>query len=254
MDDILKPGELDDINPVGIPRKMCPVIFLLDTSGSMYGEPIGAVNEAIKNILPELISMNEENSDNEIKVAIMTFDYDAKWTVGETGLLTPEDVQNYWQDLDANGYTSMGEAFKSLNDKLSVSHGFMEHATGSVAPVLFLLSDGEPTDDYKSGLQELQKNPWYKIAIRVAVGYNDFNEHILREFTGNEGTVLSASDPDSLRKTIRFVAITSSRVASQGSRVDNTGNDDPDDNTGKLAQALPPKGSLNAQLDPGDGF
>lgn len=214
---------------VEIPRKMCPVIFLLDTSGSMGGAPIGAVNEAIRNVLPELISMNEDNPDNEIKVAIQTFDYDAKWAVVETELATPEDVKDNWRDLDASGYTAMGAAFKALNDKLSVSHGFMQRASGSVAPVLFLLSDGEPTDDYKSGLLELQKNNWYKIAVRVAVGYGDFNEQILREFTGNEGTVLSTSDPNSLRNTIRFVAVTSLRVASQG-------------------------GNLNAPLDPSDTF
>lgn len=240
------------IEKVGIPRKMCPVIFLLDTSGSMDGAPIGAVNEAIKNVLPELISMNESNSDNEIKVAIMTFDYDAKWVVGESELLSPQDVQNYWKDLNANGYTSMGAAFMALNEKLSISHGFMKRASGSVAPVLFLLSDGEPTDDYKAGLQELQKNGWYKIAVRVAVGYGDFNEQILREFTGNEGTVLRTSDPNSLKDTIKFVAVTSSRVASQGSSV-STNTPNPDDNTEKLKEALVNQGgAINAQLDPED--
>lgn len=245
------------LDKVEITRKMCPVIFLLDTSGSMDGEPIGAVNEALKNVLPELISMNNSNPDNEIKVAIMTFDYDAKWKIGENELIAPEEVQRYWKDLDANGYTSMGAAFKALNAKLSISHGFMKRASGSVAPVLFLLSDGEPTDDYKSGLQELQKNNWYKIAVRVAVGYGGFNEQILREFTGTEGTVLSTSDPNSLRDTIRFVAVTSSRVASQGSSVlPDSANVNPDDNTNKVAVALQNQGGLltNASLDAGDNF
>ena len=244
------------LDKVEIARKMCSVIFLLDTSGSMSGAPIGAVNDAIKNVLPELISMNDSNPDNEIKIAIMTFDYDAKWVLGETELLTPQDVQSYWKDLDANGYTSMGAAFRALNEKLSVSHGFMKRASGSVAPVLFLLSDGEPTDDYKSGLQELQKNGWYKIAVRVAVGYGDFNEQILREFTGNEGTVLSTSDPNSLRDTIRFVAVTSSRVASQGGNVStDADNANPDDNTQKVADVLQNQGGLlNASLDAGDNF
>lgn len=242
------------LNKVEIPRKMCPVIFLLDTSGSMDGAPIGAVNDAIKNVLPELISMNEDNPDNEIKIAIMTFDYGVNWAIGETELASPEDVKNYWKDLDANGYTSMGAAFKALNEKLSVSHGFMKRASGSVAPVLFLLSDGEPTDDYKAGLQELQKNGWYKVAVRVAVGYGDFNEQILREFTGNEGTVLSTSDPNSLRDTIRFVAVTSSRVASKGGGVVNE-DADKDDNTEKVAEALQNQGgNLNAPLDPDDNF
>ena len=221
-----------------LPRKMCPVIFLLDTSGRLSGAPIGAVNRAIENVMPELISMNEANADNEIKVAVMTFDYDAKWVIGETELLSPEDVQSSWRDLDANGYTSMGEAFRALNEKLSVSRGFMQRASGSVAPVLFLLSDGEPTDDYKAGLQLLQQNNWYKIAVRVAVGYGEANDEILREFTGNEGTVLHSNDPNELKNTIRFVAVTSSRVASQGSNVSTDAAANPDDNTKTVADAL----------------
>ena len=244
---------------VEITRKMCPLIFLLDTSGSMDypdGAPIGAVNEAIKNVLPELISMNASNSDNEIKVAIMTFDYGVKWAVGESELVSPEEVQAYWKDLDANGYTSMGAAFKALNEKLSISRGFMKHASGSVAPVLFLLSDGEPTDDYKAGLLELQNNNWYKVAVRVAVGYGDFNEQILREFTGNEGTVLKTSDPNSLRNTIKFVTVTSSMVASKGNVVSlDKENINPDDNTANLANTIKNQGGvLNASLDAGDNF
>ena len=241
------------LEKVEIPRKMCPVIFLLDTSGSMSGAPIGAVNDAIRNVLPELISMNDSNADNEIRIAVITFDYEAKWIIGEDELILPEDVQDVWRDLDANGYTSMEAAFRALNEKLSTSHGFMKRASGSVAPVLFLLSDGEPTDDYRAGLQILQKNNWYKIAVRVAVGYGDANDSILREFTGNEGTVLHANDTDELKNTIRFVAVTSSRVASQGSKVspDDT---NPDDNTGAVANALKNQGALNAPLDPGDDF
>ena len=235
-----------------IPRKMCPVIFLLDTSGSMSGAPIGAVNRAIENVMPELISMNHNSKDPEIRVAVMSFDYDAKWIVGETELLSPEDVQSSWRDLDATGYTSMGAAFRALNEKLSISHGFMQHASGSVAPVLFLLSDGEPTDDYKAGLQTLQQNNWYKIAVRVAVGYGEANDEILREFTGNEGTVLHTNDPTNLKALIRFVAVTSSRVASKGSKVSDV---NPDDNTAKVADAFKNQGgNLNAPLDPEDNF
>ena len=226
------------LDKIEIPRKMCAVIFLLDTSGSMSGSPIGAVNSAMENVLPELITMNENNPDNEIRVAVMKFDFDAEWVFGGDELLLPEDVKNSWNDLDANGYTSMGAAFEALNEKLSVSHGFMKRASGSVAPVLFLLSDGAPTDDYQSGLQKLKNNNWYKIAVRVAVGYSEqCNDDVLREFTGNNETVLHTDDPNELKKLIKFIAVTSSRVASQGSGL-STDADNPDDNTGKIVEPL----------------
>ena len=241
---------LDKVQTV---RRMCPVIFLLDTSGSMDGAPIGAVNAAIEGVLPELISMNDSNSDNEIKVAIMSFDYGATWITGDE-LVSPADLKTSWHDLNANGLTAMGAAFKELNQKLSVSHGFMNRATGSVAPVLFLLSDGEPTDDYQSNLNILKQNAWYQVAARVAIGYGESNDDVLREFTGNKETVLHTDKPEDLKKMIRFVAITSSRVASTGAGAitpdtddSNNNNPTPDDNTGKVAVAL-------ASADPEDKF
>lgn len=242
-------GMLDKIQ---ISRRMCPVIFLLDTSGSMSGAPIGAVNAAIEGVLPELISMNESNADNEIKVAIMTFDFEAQWVTGENDLVAPEILKANWIDLNADGLTAMGAAFSELNKKLSVSHGFMKRATGSVAPVLFLLSDGDPTDDFQAGLQELKKNNWYKVAVRVAIGYGDSNDDVLREFTGNNETVLHTNDPKDLKKMIHFVAITSSKVASTGSNAISPDDNsiDPDDNTQKTANALQTQGNvLNASPD-----
>ena len=242
-------GMLDKIQ---ISRRMCPVIFLLDTSGSMSGAPIGAVNAAIEGVLPELISMNESNADNEIKVAIMTFDFEAQWVTGENDLVAPEVLKANWIDLNADGLTAMGAAFSELNKKLSVSHGFMKRATGSVAPVLFLLSDGDPTDDFQAGLQELKKNNWYKVAVRVAIGYGDSNDDVLREFTGNNETVLHTNDPKDLKKMIHFVAVTSSKVASTGSNAISPDDNsiDPDDNTQKTANALQTQGNvLNASPD-----
>lgn len=236
---------------VELPRKMCPVIFLLDTSGSMYGAPIGAVNAAIESVMPELISMNDSNPDNEIKVAVLTFDFNAEWKFGGDELLSPEEVKNSWNDLDANGSTSMGAAFRALNEKLSISHGFMKRASGSVAPVLFLLTDGEPTDDYQDGLQRLKANNWYKIAVRVAIGYGNSNDDVLREFTMNSETVIHTDNPAELKKMIKFIAVTSSRVASQGSSVPIDGvNANPDDNTQTVATAIQAQGgSLNSPAD-----
>lgn len=246
-------GMLDKVQTV---RRMCPVIFMLDTSGSMDGAPIGAVNAAIEGVLPELISMNDSNADNEIKVAIMSFDYGANWITGDD-LVSPEDLKSSWQDLDANGLTAMGAAFKELNQKLSVSHGFMQRASGSVAPVLFLLSDGEPTDDYQSNLNALKQNAWYQVAARVAIGYGESNDDVLREFTINKETVLHTDNPEDLKKMIRFVAITSSRVASTGSSaVKPDDNSNPDDNTQNVADAIQAQGGsiTNAPTDPDDPF
>jgi uncharacterized protein YegL len=235
-----------------IPRRMCPVFFLLDTSGSMVGAPLGAVNAAMEGVLPELISMNNDNPDVQLEIAVMSFDTSIKWVTG-TGLVKPE---NYvWNDLNAGGGTSMGAAFKELEKVLSVSQGFMNRASGSVAPVLFLLTDGEPTDAYQEGLQALGGNNWYKVAAKVAIGYGQSKDSVLREFTGNIETVLHTNNPKDLKNMIRFVTITSSMVASTGKVVDSESDSssvaDPNDATNALAKALkntPP--NLSSSTDP----
>ena len=241
------------LDKVQVVKRVCPVIFMLDTSGSMSGAPVGAVNAALEGVLPELISMNDDNADNEIKIGVMTFDSDIKWVTGDSELVTPDELKNTWQDLNADGLTSMGQAFLELNNKLSVSHGFMKNASGSVAPVLFLLSDGDPTDDYKYGLNKLQENNWYKVAAKVAIGYGDSNDDVLREFTKNVETVLHTDSPEDLKKLIRFVTITSSRVASSGNNSVSPDNNpvDPDDNTQQVANALQAQGGNlnNADAD-----
>lgn len=230
-----------------ISRRMCPVIFLLDTSGSMDGAPLGAVNAAMEGILPELVSMNNDNPDIEIQIAVLTFESETEWVTGN-GLVNPETYK--WEDLDAGSLTSMGAAFRELVNALSVSHGFMNRASGSVAPVLFLLTDGEPTDNYQDALQILKENNWYKVAAKVAIGYGDSNDSVLREFTGNSETVLHTNDPKDLKKMIRFVTITSSMVASTGKGTDE---EDSDDTTNAVAQAIkaaPP--ILSSSVDPNE--
>lgn len=188
-----------------IPRKICPVIFLIDNSGSMMGAPIGALNSAIENLMPELIAKNDSNPSVEIKVAIMTFSDDAKWVVGGDELLKPEDVLNSWNDLNAGGVTSMGAALNALNEKLS-DKGFLNPASKFMTPLLILFMDGEPTDDYKSALAELRKNICYKIAMRVAIGYGAANDDVLREFVGKEGIILHSNDTLNLTEIIKHVS------------------------------------------------
>jgi uncharacterized protein YegL len=106
-----------------------------------------------------------------------------------------------------------------LNDKLSTKF-FMREASGSFAPAIFLLSDGEPTDNFDGGLAELQKNNWFKAAIKVAVAIgDDANKTELAKFTGSMESVLEVHNAAMLRKMIRFVSVRSSQVASKSVQI-----------------------------------
>lgn len=62
---------LDDV--VSVPRRTMTLFFLIDTSGSMMGNKIGAVNDAVVNVLPMLDDISKSNPDAEIKVAALEF-------------------------------------------------------------------------------------------------------------------------------------------------------------------------------------
>jgi uncharacterized protein YegL len=207
------------VDRVEIPRRVMDFFFIVDTSGSMDGDKIGTVNSAIDEAIPLLKSISDDNPDAEIKVAVLEFSSGAEW-VTAGGPLELGDFS--WNHMDAGGVTDLGAAYGELADKLSVSHGFMQEATGSLAPVLFLLSDGSPTDNYQVHLKKLKQIGWYKEAIKVAIAIgSDADRDVLREFTGNTETVLTAYDASTLRKIIRFVSVTASKVASKSVPVDS---------------------------------
>jgi uncharacterized protein YegL len=194
-----------------IPRKTMALFFLIDTSGSMAGSKIGAVNAAIAEVIPELRDISQANADALIKVAALEFSYGVKWLTSE-----PLDVDRFqWNNINAAGETDLGAACIELSGKLSTK-SFMREATGSFAPALFLLSDGAPTDDFDAGLAELQKNNWYRQAIRVAIAIGDDADRcVLAKFTGSAETVLEAHNAAALKKLIKFVSVRASKIASQ---------------------------------------
>jgi uncharacterized protein YegL len=200
-----------------IPRKKTFLFFLIDTSGSMAGDKIGKVNSAIEEVLLKLKEMNDTNADAIIEIAILTFDSNVKW-------LTPDNPMNpanfHFNRLEVGGLTYIGEAFRSLEEKLHKSCGFMESATGSYAPTIFFMSDGEPTDeeDWESKLALLKENLWFKVSAKVALAVgDDVSTHVHEKFTGHKEAVVHISDKDvvaKLAKMITFISVRSSQVSS----------------------------------------
>jgi uncharacterized protein YegL len=207
---------------VEVARRTMVLFFVVDTSGSMEGAKIGTLNSAIEDVIPEIRQISTENADAQIKIAVLEFSEGAKWLTP-----APIEVSDYaWNYLNADGITDFGAACKELNAKLS-RDAFMSDVAGSFAPAVFLLSDGEPTDDYKHYLGELWQNNWFKKAIKAAVAIgDDANKDVLKEFTGSMESVLTVHSPEALRKMIRFVSVTASQIGSKSSSVGKAGVDE----------------------------
>ena len=202
---------LDEV--VSVPRRTMTLFFMIDTSGSMEGNKIGAVNDAVVNVLPMLDEISQTNPDAEIKVAALEFSSGTKWLYTEPKLAS----EFVWQDVRAGGLTSLGAACAELSSKLSRS-GYMQAASGSFAPAIILLSDGGPTDDFQSGLAKLKANNWFKAAIKVAIAIgDDADKDVLKDFTGSSEAVFTVHNIEALKQIIRVVAVTSSQIGSKSS-------------------------------------
>lgn len=210
----------DPLSATSVSKKSLVIFFLIDTSGSMKGKKMGELNTVMEELIPEIRRVGE--ADTEVKVAVLTFSTEVRWMYSN-----PIPIEDFeWARLRASGVTSMGAAFKELNHRMS-RNSFLNSPSLSFAPVIFLMTDGYPSDDYKEGLRELQTNSWYKFGLKAALGIGqEANDNILAEFTGSKDTVVHAYSGGQLAQMIKIIAVTSSQIGSKSMTLsDDTGHE-----------------------------
>lgn len=186
--------------------------WVVDCSGSMFSEgKIGIVNNAIQECIPEMVSAADNNPNAQLLVRALQFSTGASWITAN-----PVPIEDYaWEDMEANGVTDMGKAFELLAAQL----GIPPMPARALPPVIVLLSDGQPTDDYKKGLDKLKALPWFKKAVKIAISIGqDADDDVLLEFTGNRELVLQANNPTALVKMIKWASTTASMVSAPSSK------------------------------------
>jgi uncharacterized protein YegL len=180
-------------------------IWLADGSGSMRVEgKIQALNQAIREAIPHMRAAAQENPHAAVFVNAIRFADEARWMDEK---LTP--VSDFrWNDIDANGSTSLGEALTMVGDALQPPL----ITDRALAPVIALVTDGLPTDDFQAGLDHLMSKPWGRQALRVVVAIGEDSasneaQEIFRAFMGNDALrPFHANNPEALAEQIRWVA------------------------------------------------
>lgn len=196
-----------------IVKKVLPIIYAIDTSGSMSGDRIAAVNEAMHECEDILREKAGESPDAEIKIGALKFSSGAQW-VTKSGLVSLEDF--YWNDVQAGGVTDLGAAIKELESKLSRS-AFLVSETGFCIPVIIFMSDGGPNDDWQKALKNANaNNKWFQRARKIAIAIgDDADKDVLKELVGNIEAVVQAKDLDTLKSLIVEVSASASMLAGQ---------------------------------------
>lgn len=219
----------------GIARQELNLLFVIDNSGSMAGEKIGAVNNAIRDVMSIMPDIQEDTADAEIKISALKFSDSAQWVYSE-----PKSVADFkWKDLSVEGGTNLSGAYDALSGWLCKKNkGGQMPDIGGIAPIIILMTDGMPTSyDWEEHLGELKKKGWYKVALKyaLAIGINtDEAMDVLCKFTGNPETVLKVYTAEALRKVIKVIAVTASKVKSNSTSSNGAGGVIADNN--KMAQ------------------
>jgi len=157
-------------------EQVLPFYLVCDESGSMSGDPIDAINSA----LPELhreVSTNPVVAD-KTRFSMIGFSDSA---VVVLDLIDLSDVSAMPQ-LTSKGGTSFGEAFRVLRQQIDIDVARLKSQGHRVfRPVVFFLSDGQPTDSWQGQYQQLvdPSNP-YRPNI-VAFGIGDADETVIAQ-------------------------------------------------------------------------
>jgi uncharacterized protein YegL len=180
-------------------------IWLADGSGSMRVEgKIQALNHAIREAIPHMRAAAQENPHATVYVNAIRFGDDARWLDER---LTP--VSEFrWSDIEAVGATALGEALTMVGDALQPPL----MTDRALAPVIALVTDGLPTDDFQAGLDHLLAKPWGRQAMRIVVAIGEDSasneaQDIFRAFMGNDALrPFHANNPEALAEQIRWVS------------------------------------------------
>lgn len=180
--------------------------WMVDCSSSMSGDKIGAVNHAIQECIEPMREEAAGNPNAQLYIRTLKFASGASWVTAE-----PVPIEEFaWEDVEANGITDLGKAFELLAGQLSMP----PMPARALPPVIVLLTDGYPTDDWKRPLEKLLKMPWGKKAVKVAIAIGkDADRSVLEAFTGNPEAVLDAGNPEILTHFIKWASTVASAVS-----------------------------------------
>ena len=205
-----------------------PVYLLLDTSGSMMGEPIEAVKNGVQTMVSAL--RQDPYALETAFLSIITFNSSASQPVPLTELTSFQTPS-----IDASGTTSLGAALSLLAQRAEVEvKKTTAEQKGDWKPIVFIMTDGMPTDDWQRGLSDFQKQRWGMV-VACAAG-QAVDTTILKQIT--EVVVqLDTADSSSFKAFFKWV---SASISTSSAKIEEGGKE-----VGGLNELPPPPPEVN---------
>ncbi len=177
----------DDLEFAINPEPRCPVVLLLDTSGSMMGTPIQELNQGLQQFWEEVCS--DTLAAKRVEVAIVTFG--PVKTVQDFSVLT----QCQPPSCKADGVTPIGEAIvkgcSMLQDRKKL---YKQNGITYFRPWMILITDGSPTDDISDATEAIALGEKEKALAFFAIGISDADMQMLSSLSVREPLRLKGLD------------------------------------------------------------
>ena len=148
MNNYADENTLDVTNPA--PR--CPVVLLLDVSGSMDGEPIRELQEGLVQFLRE--TGDDETASMSVELEVITFGGSARIAAPFAPV---GDIQSSELKLTATGNTPLGAALELADHELKERRRLYKNkGISSYKPWVILMTDGMPNDDWEKAASAMR--------------------------------------------------------------------------------------------------
>lgn len=161
------------------PEPRCACLLLLDTSGSMGGQPITELNAGLTVFKDELVA--DALAAKRVEVAVVTF--------GPVQAVADFQAVDQFipPTLQASGDTPMGSAIQTGLEMLRQrKNTYQANGVSYFRPWVFLITDGAPTDAWQTAAQSVRDGEARKAFQFFAVGVQGANMEILRQISVRE--------------------------------------------------------------------
>lgn len=159
------------------PDPRCACLLLLDTSGSMTGAPLDALNAGLQTFQNDL--QEDGLARQRVEIAIVTFGGGV--TIVQDFISARDFTAPH---LSAHGGTPMGEAI--VTGIQMVKHRKQTYKDNGVPyyqPWVFLITDGDPTDEWKLAAEMARRESAAKSLTFFAAAVHQANTDTLKMIT-----------------------------------------------------------------------